>query len=173
MVSTSRLVESRPNFWYNSTVSPPLQKSDFLCWALQIGGIKLIKCFHQVIDCIVYSPHELDEAARRRFAKRLYIALPEQGARVDIIKRLLKNLAYSISDVDFEVIGQGTAGLLFVQHLFLLKSHLSCVGYSGADMRELCTEAAKEPIRELGDAIITAKQHEVDTTHSSNCFVYS
>ena len=43
--------------------------------------------YGQKADC---RPYELDEAARRRFAKRLYVGLPEAGARVAIVKRSLE-----------------------------------------------------------------------------------
>ena len=52
-------------------------------------------------------PQELDDAARRRLVKRLYIPLPDKEARVSIL------------------------------------------GYAGADMANLCREAAYGPIRSL------------------------
>ena len=35
-------------------------------------------------------PQDLDEAARRRLVKRLYVPLPEEAARGQIIRSLLK-----------------------------------------------------------------------------------
>ncbi|XP_063531318.1 fidgetin-like protein 1 isoform X2 [Cydia strobilella] len=74
-------------------------------------------------------PQELDEAARRRLVKRLYVPLPDADAREQIINNLLKceNNALSAADVN-EV------------------AHLTD-GYSGADMKSLCSEAAMGPVR--------------------------
>ena len=43
-------------------------------------------------------PDELDEAARRRFVKRLYIPLPTAIARKDLITNLLKKNRHSITN---------------------------------------------------------------------------
>ena len=42
-------------------------------------------------------PQDLDEAARRRLVKRLYVPLPEDSARGQIITHLLKNEVSSIA----------------------------------------------------------------------------
>ncbi|TDH72562.1 hypothetical protein CCR75_003678 [Bremia lactucae] len=78
-------------------------------------------------------PQELDEAARRRFVKRLYIPLPSFEARLDLINRLLKNNKYDLTDENKAFIAQQSKG------------------YSGADVRALCTEAAMGPIRSCTD----------------------
>ena len=74
-------------------------------------------------------PQDLDDAARRRFIKRLYVPLPEQEARIHIAKRLLAKQKHDLADDDFEKIGTMTNG------------------YSGADMTNLTKEAALGPIR--------------------------
>ena len=43
-------------------------------------------------------PQELDEAARRRLVKRLYIPLPDLAARKTIILNLLKNEKHCLID---------------------------------------------------------------------------
>ncbi|GLD95994.1 hypothetical protein PINS_up004672 [Pythium insidiosum] len=78
-------------------------------------------------------PQELDEAARRRFVKRLYIPLPSLEARLDLINRLLRNNKHDLSDDEKKVVAEKTKG------------------YSGADVRALCTEAAMGPIRSCPD----------------------
>lgn len=78
-------------------------------------------------------PQELDEAARRRFVKRLYIPLPSFEARLDLVSRLLKDNKNDLTDED----------KTFIAH--------STKGYSGADVRALCTEAAMGPIRNCAD----------------------
>ena len=76
-------------------------------------------------------PHILDEALIRpgRLDQLIYIPLPDQGSRVNIIKAVLRKspVAGNIS-MDF------------------LAS--KCEGFSGADMTELCQRATKAAIRE-------------------------
>lgn len=75
-------------------------------------------------------PQELDEAARRRLVKRLYIPLPELDARVHILQNLLTNQT-DVTDVQMTEIGRLTDG------------------FSGADMKQLCHEASMGPIRSI------------------------
>lgn len=76
-------------------------------------------------------PQELDEAARRRLVKRLYVPLPELGAREQIINNLLASVRHNLSPEDVRKIAERSAG------------------YSGADMTNLCKEASMEPIRSI------------------------
>ncbi|KAL1922935.1 uncharacterized protein VTP21DRAFT_9311 [Calcarisporiella thermophila] len=78
-------------------------------------------------------PQELDEAARRRFRKRLYIPLPECEARCSIVKNLLQGQKHSLTEEEIMDIGKLTEG------------------YSGSDMDGLCREAALGPIRSIRD----------------------
>ena len=80
-------------------------------------------------------PHELDEAARRRFVKKLYIPLPEAAGRRDLVQNLLKKNLSSVSGAQVEEIVRRTDG------------------FSGADLRSLCTEAAMGPIRDSSKMI--------------------
>jgi len=77
-------------------------------------------------------PHELDEAARRRFVKRLYIPLPEKEDREILLRTLLIKNCNNISDKEFTNLSSDTNG------------------FSGADLKALCTDAALGPIRQLG-----------------------
>ncbi|CUS24465.1 LAQU0S16e02322g1_1 [Lachancea quebecensis] len=81
-------------------------------------------------------PWAIDEAARRRFTRRLYIPLPEHETRVAHLKKLLLHQKNNLTDSDFDVIGTLTEG------------------YSGSDITALAKDAAMEPIRELGDKLI-------------------
>ena len=74
---------------------------------------------------------ELDEAARRRLVKRLYIPLPEGAARRKIITNLLREERHSLTEEQVEEVVGRTEG------------------YSGADMANLCKEAAMGPVRSL------------------------
>lgn len=76
-------------------------------------------------------PQELDEAARRRFTKRLYIPLPEQKAREELLRNLLKNERTEIGEEQILEIGRTTDG------------------FSGADLKVLCQEASMGPIRSI------------------------
>ncbi|XP_055920287.1 fidgetin-like protein 1 [Eupeodes corollae] len=76
-------------------------------------------------------PQELDEAARRRLVRRLYIPLPESTARVQILSNLLKTVRNSMTKEEIIEVGNLTGG------------------YSGADMETLCREASMEPIRSI------------------------
>jgi len=58
----------------------------------------------------VYRPHEIDEAARRRFVKRLYIPLPEREARKQIMLLLMAKQSHSLATADFENICDQTDG---------------------------------------------------------------
>lgn len=80
-------------------------------------------------------PHELDEAARRRLVKRLYIPLPDLEARSSLIYKLLSRLDHSLSNDDVVEIAKLSKG------------------YSGSDMYALCAEASLAPVRELGEKI--------------------
>ncbi|KAL5080621.1 hypothetical protein RYX36_009042 [Vicia faba] len=76
-------------------------------------------------------PQELDEAARRRLTKRLYIPLPSADARAWIARSLLeKDGLFNLSDKEMEIICNSTDG------------------YSGSDMKNLVNDASMGPIRE-------------------------
>lgn len=74
-------------------------------------------------------PAELDEAALRRFPKRVYVSLPDQNTREHLLKKLLEKQGSPLSN---EVIK---------------RLSLSTDGYSGSDLTALAKDAALEPIR--------------------------
>ena len=76
-------------------------------------------------------PEELDNAARRRFVKKLYIPLPDQDGRETLITNLLKANAHTLTDAQ------------------LTQLAIDSEGFSGADLKTLCTDAAMEPVRKL------------------------
>lgn len=80
-------------------------------------------------------PQELDEAARRRLVKRLYIPLPDDKARGSLVSKLLEKQNNSLTENDIAIVASLTKG------------------YSGSDLYALCAEAALGPVRELGEAI--------------------
>jgi SpoVK/Ycf46/Vps4 family AAA+-type ATPase len=59
-------------------------------------------------------PQEIDEAARRRFRKKLYIPLPDSGARKQIIHNLLVKQAQTLTDEQIDDIVARTEGMLLI-----------------------------------------------------------
>lgn len=74
-------------------------------------------------------PQELDEAARRRFVKRLYVPLPDLSARKQIIRNLIVKERHNLTDMDITKIAE------------------KAENYSGSDMANLCKEASMGPVR--------------------------
>lgn len=74
-------------------------------------------------------PQELDEAALRRFTKRIYVSLPNQSTREHLIKQLLAKQGCKLSNNS-------------IANLSALTN-----GYSGSDLTALAKDAALEPIR--------------------------
>nr|XP_029719554.1 fidgetin-like protein 1 [Aedes albopictus] len=103
-------------------------KTEFL---VQLDGAATAEDERILIVGATNRPQELDEAARRRLVKRLYIPLPELPARVQILSRLLGSEKNSLSSAEISEIGQLTEG------------------FSGADMKVLCHEASMGPIRSI------------------------
>ncbi|XP_018672625.2 spastin isoform X1 [Ciona intestinalis] len=82
-------------------------------------------------------PHELDDAALRRFPKRIYVRLPDVGTRGDLIKMLLKKHDSPLGGRDIMELGRRTEG------------------YSFSDLTELAKDASLGPVREIPQAIFT------------------
>ncbi len=53
-------------------------------------------------------PWVLDAAIRRRFEKRIYIGLPEEHARLDMIRLHLGNTYHELTEQDFKVLAAKT-----------------------------------------------------------------
>uniref|UniRef100_A0A7S3Q7B9 AAA+ ATPase domain-containing protein n=1 Tax=Chaetoceros debilis TaxID=122233 RepID=A0A7S3Q7B9_9STRA len=88
-------------------------------------------------------PKELDDAARRRFVKRLYIPLPEAPDREILLKTLLTKNRHRLTERE------------------LVKLAAETIGFSGADLKALCTDAALGPIRELGSRALDISTSDV------------
>ncbi len=76
-------------------------------------------------------PEELDDAVRRRLAKRIHVPLPDGAGREQILHNLLGGQKVRIARDEFARLVRATDG------------------YSASDIKELCHEAAMEAIREL------------------------
>lgn len=93
-------------------------------------------------------PHELDDAARRRFVKRLYIPLPAEADRGILLRNLLgNNNKNCLSEQDF------------------CKLAVDTDGFSGADLKALCVEAAMGPLRGLGSKALEVSADDVPPIH--------
>ncbi|XP_053957200.1 fidgetin-like protein 1 isoform X1 [Anastrepha ludens] len=103
-------------------------KNEFL---VQLDGASTSEEDRVLVVGATNRPQELDDAARRRFARRLYIPLPEIKARIQILKNLLGTVSNDLDESNIEEIGHQTSG------------------YSGADMDILCREASMEPLRAI------------------------
>ena len=56
-------------------------------------------------------PQELDEAVRRRFTRRVYVPLPDQGARKTLVGHLMQKIpSCSVTDRQLTQIAKATQG---------------------------------------------------------------
>lgn len=79
-------------------------------------------------------PWGLDSAIRRRFEKRIYIALPEASARAKMFSLNIGNMPNSLTSHDFKHLGEITER------------------YSGADISTVVRDALMQPIRKVQTA---------------------
>ncbi|XP_011063331.1 PREDICTED: LOW QUALITY PROTEIN: fidgetin-like protein 1 [Acromyrmex echinatior] len=103
-------------------------KTEFL---VQLDGAATSEEDRILIIGATNRPQELDEAARRRLVKRLYVPLPELEARKQIINNLLMSVNHDLNEEA------------------IMKIAEKSVGYSSADVTNLCKEASMEPIRSI------------------------
>ena len=76
-------------------------------------------------------PMDLDEALLRRLPKRVYCGPLDVNGRFDFIKKVINRVETNLKDKDIMEIAKMTNG------------------YSNSDLKELCKEAAFQPVREL------------------------
>jgi ATP-dependent 26S proteasome regulatory subunit len=76
-------------------------------------------------------PQDIDEAARRRFTRRIYIPLPDPLPRRALLALLLRRAPHTLAEDQIDEIVRLTDG------------------YSCADIHSMCREAAMIPIRKL------------------------
>lgn len=115
-------------------------KTEFL---VQFDGVTSGSDDNIIVVGATNRPQDIDEAARRRLVKRIYIPLPDKESRIQLIQHLLsKATNIKIGKRDISQIATLTEG------------------YSCSDLTSLCKDAALEPIRELGSNIrdITSKE---------------
>ncbi|KAJ3610502.1 hypothetical protein NHX12_022594 [Muraenolepis orangiensis] len=116
-------------------------KTEFL---VQLDGASTAAEDRVLVVGATNRPQEIDEAARRRLAKRLYIPLPEASARRQIVTILMAHEKNQLAAEELESVVA------------------SAEGFSGADMTQLCREAALGPIRSIRlDDIATISPDQV------------
>lgn len=104
-------------------------KTEFL---VQLDGINKTKRSNKVLIIgATNRPQEIDDAARRRFVKRLYVPLPCKDSRKFLINKLLNEIENDLENSQKESIAIKTEK------------------YSGSDLYNLVREAVMAPVREL------------------------
>ena len=120
-------------------------KTEFLC---SMDGARTKSCDRVLVVGATNRPQDLDEAVLRRLAKRLYVPLPDEQARRDMIVGNLTingGVEYQLSEDDIsQVIGQTE-------------------GYSGSDMFNLVREAAMGPLMDTMQAMEAGSIGENDS----------
>ncbi|KAM8947372.1 spastin isoform 1-T1 [Pelodytes ibericus] len=76
-------------------------------------------------------PQELDDAVLRRFTKRVYVSLPNEETRLQLLQNLLSKQSNPLSEKELTRLSRLTEG------------------YSGSDITALAKDAALGPIRDL------------------------
>ncbi|XP_063387077.1 spastin isoform X3 [Cydia fagiglandana] len=105
-------------------------KTEFL---VEFDGLPAAGADRLIVMAATNRPHELDEAALRRFPKRVYVSLPDVRTRSQLLRGVLARGA--------------AAAALAPGELARLAALTD--GYSGSDLTALCRDAALQPIREL------------------------
>ncbi|CAF1139584.1 unnamed protein product [Rotaria sp. Silwood1] len=104
-------------------------KTEFL---IQFDGVQTNNDDRILVLAATNRPFELDDAALRRFPRRIYIQLPDIRTREQLLKYLLNKQEHNLTDNDFRWIANETNG------------------YSGSDLTAVAKDAAMGPVRELG-----------------------
>ncbi|XP_054722894.1 LOW QUALITY PROTEIN: spastin-like [Uloborus diversus] len=103
-------------------------KTEFL---VEFDGLRSSGSERVLVMGATNRPQELDDAALRRFSKRVYVSLPDRETRVRLLEKLLAKQDNSLSKNDIKQLAKWTEG------------------YSGSDLTALAKDAALGPIREL------------------------
>lgn len=97
---------------------------------LQMDGLKSSAEDRISVMGATNRPQELDDAILRRFPKRIYVSLPDQNARISLLKHLLSSQNNPLSAKELASLSVLTDG------------------YSASDLTNLTKDAALGPVRE-------------------------
>ena len=103
-------------------------KTEFL---IQFDGVSSDPSKNILVLAATNRPFDLDEAALRRFTRRIYMPLPDAEARQAMVSHKLKDTNSALNEADFDVLMKLTEG------------------YSCSDLQAVVKEAAMCPVREL------------------------
>ena len=103
-------------------------KTEFL---IQFDGLGSNTNARLLVIAATNRPMDLDEALLRRLPKRVYCGPLDEEGRFEFIKKVINRVETNLSDRDIKEIARMTNG------------------YSNSDLKELCKEAAYQPVREL------------------------
>ena len=103
-------------------------KTEFL---IQFDGVGSSEETRVLIIGATNRPFDLDPAVIRRLPKRVYVGPFNDEEKKGFIKKIITQNKCNISDEEFLTIAK------------------MCKNYSNSDLKELCREAAYEPLREL------------------------
>ena len=103
-------------------------KTEFL---VQFDGVGSSEETRVLIIGATNRPFDLDSAVIRRLPKRVYVGPFNDEEKKGFIKKIISQNKCNISDQEFYKIAK------------------MCNNYSNSDLKELCREAAYEPLREL------------------------
>jgi vacuolar protein-sorting-associated protein 4 len=80
-------------------------------------------------------PWEIDPAVRRRFERRIYISLPDEHSRKEIVRHHLGETPHNLEEEDLELVATQTEG------------------FSGSDLATLTKDAIMAPLRKCQEAV--------------------
>ena len=103
-------------------------KTEFL---IQFDGLGSNTNAKLLVIAATNRPMDLDEALLRRLPKRVYCGPLDEEGRFEFIKKVINRVETKLTDKDIKEVAKMTNG------------------YSNSDLKELCKEAAFQPVREL------------------------
>jgi spastin len=103
-------------------------KTEFL---IQFDGLGSNTNARLLVIAATNRPMDLDDALLRRLPKRVYCGPLDEEGRFEFIKKVINRVETNLSDRDIQEVAKMT------------------YGYSNSDLKELCKEAAFQPVREL------------------------
>eukprot|EP01119_Soliformovum_irregulare_P000043 TRINITY_DN10035_c0_g1_i2.p1 TRINITY_DN10035_c0_g1~~TRINITY_DN10035_c0_g1_i2.p1 ORF type:complete len:555 (-),score=141.32 TRINITY_DN10035_c0_g1_i2:219-1862(-) len=122
-------------------------KTEFL---IQFDGVGTNSDDRIIVMGATNRPEEIDEAARRRLVKRIYVPLPSEETRSGMIEHLLSNQEHNLTSRQVATLAKRTEG------------------YSGSDLSALCREAAMVAVRGLGSQLMNIEQSEISPISMSD-----
>ncbi|MCL4145603.1 UNVERIFIED_CONTAM: hypothetical protein GTU68_020102 [Idotea baltica] len=103
-------------------------KTEFL---VELDGVKSAPDDRVLVMGATNRPQELDDAALRRFTKRIYVSLPDAATRKSLLRMLAAKQKSALGEAELDELARLTEG------------------YSGSDLTALAKDTALAPIREL------------------------